>query len=77
MKNTIFPGREQPYIICVDDEQAILNQLSAQLEDAFGDLCIIEEGKMNLTVSLLIRYQGNIGKYHEKLENWLKHQIFL
>ena len=38
---------------------------------------IIEEGKMNLTVSLLIRYQGNIGKYHEKLENWLKHQIFL
>lgn len=35
MKNTY-------YALCVDDEQAILNQLSAQLEDHFRDFCEFE-----------------------------------
>ncbi|PIE34813.1 hypothetical protein CSA56_06665 [candidate division KSB3 bacterium] len=35
-----LPGRH--YILCVDDEQAILNQLSNQLEEAFGDVCSFE-----------------------------------
>ncbi|MBN1550802.1 response regulator, partial [bacterium] len=30
------------YIICVDDEQAVLNQLSNQLEEAFGNVCMVE-----------------------------------
>ncbi len=29
-------------IICVDDDQAILNQLEAQLEEAFGAICNVE-----------------------------------
>ncbi len=35
-------SHEKNYIVCVDDEQSILNQLSSQLEGAFGDLCMIE-----------------------------------
>ena len=35
-------SRESNYIICVDDEQVILNQISIQLEEAFGDICTIE-----------------------------------
>lgn len=35
-------ARELNYIICVDDEQVILNQIATQLEEAFGDLCTIE-----------------------------------
>jgi len=30
------------YLLCVDDDQAILNQLSSQLEEAFGDICFFE-----------------------------------
>ena len=37
-----FASREKNFIICVDDEQSILNQLSNQLEEAFGELCMIE-----------------------------------
>ena len=36
---------ELQYIICVDDEQVILNQVSAQLEEAFGDMSIIENAE--------------------------------
>ena len=35
-------ARELNYIICVDDEQVILNQIATQLEEQFGDLCTIE-----------------------------------
>ena len=35
MKNTY-------YALCVDDNQTILNQLSAQLEDHFQDFCEFE-----------------------------------
>ncbi|MBD3307319.1 cyclic nucleotide-binding domain-containing protein [candidate division KSB3 bacterium] len=38
-------SREENYIICVDDEQSILNQLSTQLEEAFGDLCVVENAE--------------------------------
>lgn len=41
MDNPSTP-REENYIICVDDEQIILNQISAQLEEEFGDQCTIE-----------------------------------
>ena len=37
-----LPFSEQNYIICVDDEQAVLNQLSIQISEAFGDLCLVE-----------------------------------
>ncbi|MDK1288172.1 type I-F CRISPR-associated protein Csy2 [Pseudoalteromonas umbrosa] len=33
---------------------------------------IIEEGKMNLTVSLLIAYEGNVGNRETSFINWLK-----
>ncbi|PID56846.1 hypothetical protein CSB45_09255 [candidate division KSB3 bacterium] len=33
---------EKYYAICVDDDQAVLNQLSAQLEDHFRNLCEFE-----------------------------------
>ena len=42
MKRQVFSSREKNYIICVDDEKAILNQLAIQLEEAFGELCVIE-----------------------------------
>lgn len=35
-------SKELSYIICVDDEQSILNQLSVQLDTAFGEICSIE-----------------------------------
>ncbi len=37
--------REINYIICVDDEQVILNQISTQLEEAFGDVCTVENAE--------------------------------
>ncbi len=42
MKSQRLGSREKNFIICVDDEQSILNQLSTQLDEAFGDLCMIE-----------------------------------
>ncbi len=36
---------EKNYIICVDDEQSILNQLSMQLEEAFGEMCTVENAE--------------------------------
>jgi len=38
---------------------------------------IIEEGKMNMTVSLLISYEGNIGNRQEKLIQWFTKICFL
>ena len=35
-------SRELNYIICVDDEQVILNQIATQLEEEFGDICTID-----------------------------------
>lgn len=32
---------------------------------------VIEEGKMNMTVSLLIGYEGNIGNRHESFTQWV------
>jgi predicted acylesterase/phospholipase RssA/CRP-like cAMP-binding protein/DNA-binding NarL/FixJ family response regulator len=40
--NEASPSRELNYIICVDDEQVILNQIATQLEEAVGDICTIE-----------------------------------
>ena len=34
--------RELNYIVCVDDEQIILNQISTQLEEEFAHQCTIE-----------------------------------
>ncbi len=42
MTSQPFGTREKNFIICVDDEQSILNQLSTQLDEAFGELCMIE-----------------------------------
>jgi NTE family protein len=42
MNTPVTISREENYIICVDDEQAVLNQLATQLEHEFGDLCTIE-----------------------------------
>jgi len=42
MKPQRSGSREKNFIICVDDEQSILNQLSTQLDGAFGELCMIE-----------------------------------
>ncbi len=42
MKEELLSSHEKNFIICVDDEQAILNQLSVQLEEAFGEFCMIE-----------------------------------
>ena len=38
---------------------------------------VIEEGKMNMTVSLLIGYQGNIGNRQENFINWLAKNCLL
>jgi len=38
---------------------------------------VIEEGKMNMTVSLLIRYEGNLGNRQEEFIKWLKNACFL
>lgn len=38
-------SKDHTFIICVDDEQAILNQISTQLEDAFGDICTVENAE--------------------------------
>ena len=38
---------------------------------------VIEEGKMNLTVSLLIGYQGNIGNRQENFISWLAKKCLL
>ncbi len=40
--NDTSTSRELNYIICVDDEQVILNQIATQLEEEFGDICVIE-----------------------------------
>jgi len=32
----------QPVILCVDDEQTILESLKIELKQAFGDQCLIE-----------------------------------
>lgn len=38
---------------------------------------VIEEGKMNMTVSLLIEYQGNIGNRADGFRQWLKRSCLL
>ena len=38
---------------------------------------VIEEGKMNMTVSLLIGYEGSIGNRKEKFINWLAKNCLL
>jgi len=38
---------------------------------------VIEEGKMNMTVSLLIGYKGNIGNRAESFKLWLKNSCLL
>ena len=38
---------------------------------------VIEEGKMNMTVSLLIGYQGNIGNRQESFISWLAKNCLL
>ena len=38
---------------------------------------VIEEGKMNMTVSLLIGYEGNIGNRQENFINWLAKNCLL
>ncbi len=38
---------------------------------------VIEEGKMNMTVSLLIAYEGNIGNRKENFINWLAKNCLL
>ncbi len=38
---------------------------------------IIEEGKMNMTVSLIIKFDGNIGNRQNNFINWLKNSCYL
>ena len=38
---------------------------------------VIEEGKMNMTVSLLIEYEGNVGNRQENFIEWLTKNCFL
>lgn len=38
---------------------------------------IIEEGKMNMTISLLIEYSGNIGNKEEAFLEWLENSCYL
>ncbi len=38
---------------------------------------VIEEGKMNMTVSLLIKYDGNIGNRQDSFLSWVKNKCFL
>ena len=38
---------------------------------------VIEEGKMNMTVSLLIKYTGNIGNREDELLEWFKTSCYL
>ena len=38
---------------------------------------VIEEGKMNMTVSLLIEYEGNVGNQQDSLIDWLIKNCFL
>ncbi len=40
-----LPLSEKNYIICVDDEQAVLNQLSIQIGEAFGEMCLVESAE--------------------------------
>ena len=45
MNEPVFSERNKYYIICVDDDQSVLNQLVTQLEEAFGDICLIESAE--------------------------------
>ena len=45
MSEPVFSNRNKHYIMCVDDDQSVLNQLVMQLEEAFGDLCLIESAE--------------------------------
>ncbi|GAK59964.1 patatin-like phospholipase domain containing 7-like [Candidatus Vecturithrix granuli] len=45
MSEFVFSNRNKYYILCVDDDQSVLNQLVTQLEEAFGDLCLIESAE--------------------------------
>ena len=45
MRNLKLSLSEKNYIICVDDEQAVLNQLAIQLGEACGDMCSIESAE--------------------------------
>ena len=38
---------------------------------------VIEEGKMNMTVSLLIEYSGNIGNRKDEFLEWIKNSCYL
>jgi predicted acylesterase/phospholipase RssA/CRP-like cAMP-binding protein/CheY-like chemotaxis protein len=42
MNDEVTTLRELNYILCVDDEQAVLNQLTTQLEEEFGNQCAVE-----------------------------------
>jgi len=46
-------------------------QYKEQSKYKVGSPPVIEEGKMNMTVSLLIDYEGNIGHQQEQLKDWL------
>lgn len=41
----VLSNRYKHYIICVDDDQSVLNQLVTQLEETFGDICLIESAE--------------------------------
>ncbi len=45
MSEPVFSNRNKHYILCVDDDQSVLNQLATQLEEAFGDLCLVESAE--------------------------------
>ena len=45
MKEKMFSSRDTDFIICVDDDQSVLNQLETQLEGAFGNICSIESAE--------------------------------
>ena len=45
MKNMNIASSENNYIICVDDEQAVLNQLSIQIGEAYEGLCSVESAE--------------------------------